>query len=70
MPEFEFYLFNEAEINNGKYSAGYKFTSTENKEDLPGGYLDADGTAVPTARATTSTRHSINMPTCARRWCS
>jgi glutamine synthetase len=46
VPEFEFYLFNEAVINNGKYSAGYKFTSTENKEDLPGGYLDADGTAV------------------------
>ena len=46
VPEFEFYLFNEAVINNGKYSAGYKFTSTENKDDLPGGYLDADGTAV------------------------
>ncbi|MDH3787771.1 MAG: type I glutamate--ammonia ligase [Xanthomonadales bacterium] len=46
VPEFEFYLFNEAEINNGKYSAGYRFTSNENKEDLPGGYLDADGTAV------------------------
>ena len=36
VPEFEFYLFNEAVINNGKYSAGYKFTSTENKDDLPG----------------------------------
>ena len=46
MPEFEFYLFNEAVIDNGKYSAGYKFTSAENKDDLPGGYLDADGTAV------------------------
>jgi glutamine synthetase len=46
VPEFEFYLFNEAVINNGKYSAGYKFTSAENKDDLPGGYLDADGTAV------------------------
>ena len=46
VPEFEFYLFNEAEINNGKYSAGYRFTSDENKEDLPGGYLDSDGTAV------------------------
>jgi glutamine synthetase len=46
VPEFEFYLFNEAVINNGKYSAGYHFTSDENKEDLPGGYLDADGTAV------------------------
>jgi glutamine synthetase len=46
VPEFEFYLFNEAVINNGKYSAGYRFTSDENKEDLPGGYLDADGTAV------------------------
>ncbi|MGD9265149.1 MAG: type I glutamate--ammonia ligase, partial [Lysobacterales bacterium] len=46
LPEFEFYLFNEAVIDNGKYSAGYRFTSAENKEDLPGGYLDADGTAV------------------------
>ena len=46
VPEFEFYLFNEATIDNGKYSAGYRFTSVENKDDLPGGYLDADGTAV------------------------
>ncbi|MFC1898038.1 type I glutamate--ammonia ligase [Candidatus Cloacimonadota bacterium] len=46
IPEFEFYLFNEAEINNKKSSAGYKFTSSENKEDLPGGYRDKDGTAV------------------------
>jgi glutamine synthetase len=46
VPEFEFYLFNEAVINNGKYSAGYSFTSDENKDDLPGGYLDSDGTAV------------------------
>jgi len=46
IPEFEFYLFNEAEINNGKFSAGYRFTSAENKEDLPGGYKDIDGTAV------------------------
>ncbi|MCK4653695.1 MAG: type I glutamate--ammonia ligase [Candidatus Cloacimonetes bacterium] len=44
--EFEFYLFNEAIINNEKFSAGYKFTSAENKEDLPGGYQDIDGTAV------------------------
>ena len=46
VPEFEFYLFNEATIDNGKYSAGYRFTSAENKDDLPGGYVDADGTAV------------------------
>lgn len=46
IPEFEFYLFNEAEIHNGKSSAGYKFTSAENKEDLPFGYQDKDGTAV------------------------
>jgi glutamine synthetase len=46
VPEFEFYLFDEAQIDNGKYSAGYRFTSSENKEDLPGGYVDADGTAV------------------------
>ena len=44
--EFEFYLFNNAEIHNGKYSAGYRFTSAENKEDLPFGYEDRDGTAV------------------------
>ena len=37
VPEFEFYLFNEATIDNGKYSAGYRFTSAENKDDLPGG---------------------------------
>ncbi len=46
IPEFEFYLFNEAIINNGKFAAGYQFTSAENKEDLPGGYKDVDGTAV------------------------
>ncbi len=46
IPEFEFYLFNDAEINNKKSSAGYKFTSSENKEDLPGSYKDRDGTAV------------------------
>ena len=46
IPEFEFYLFNEAKINNGKFSAGYQFTSAENKEDLPFGYEDVDGTAV------------------------
>ncbi len=46
IPEFEFYLFNDAEINNKKSSAGYKFTSSENKEDLPGSYRDRDGTAV------------------------
>ncbi len=46
VPEFEFYLFNEAEIHNGKFSAGFKFTSAENKEDLPFGYKDKDGTAI------------------------
>ncbi len=46
IPEFEFYLFNEAVIDNGKFSAGYRFTSAENKDDLPGGYRDIDGTAV------------------------
>ena len=46
IPEFEFYLFDEAEIHNGKYSAGYKFTSSENRDNLPGGYQDRDGTAV------------------------
>lgn len=46
IPEFEFYLFNEAVINNGKFRAGYHFTSAENKNDLPGGYQDLDGTAV------------------------
>lgn len=46
IPEFEFYLFNEAIIDNSKSAAGYKFTSAENKNDLPGGYKDVDGTAV------------------------
>jgi glutamine synthetase len=46
IPEFEFYLFNEAEIHNGRFGAGYKFTSAENKDDLPFGYQDRDGTAV------------------------
>ena len=46
IPEFEFYLFNEAEIHNGKYTAGFSFTSEENKEDLPFGYKDKNGTAV------------------------
>ncbi|RLI63021.1 MAG: type I glutamate--ammonia ligase [Promethearchaeia archaeon] len=46
IPEFEFYLFNEAEIRNKKNSSGYKFTSAENKNDLPGSYEDIDGTAV------------------------
>jgi glutamine synthetase len=46
IPEFEFYLFNEALIHNSKFSAGYSFTSAENKEDLPFGYKDRDGTAV------------------------
>ena len=46
IPEFEFYLFNEAEIHNSKFSAGYRFTSAENKEDLPFGYKDINGTAV------------------------
>jgi len=46
IPEFEFYLFDEAEIQNGKFAAGYKFTSAENKDDLPFGYQDRAGTAV------------------------
>lgn len=46
IPEFEFYLFDEAEITNTKFSAGYSFTSAENKEDLPHGYIDKNGTAV------------------------
>jgi len=46
IPEFEFYLFNEAEIHNSKFSAGYRFTSAENKEDLPFGHKDINGTAV------------------------
>ena len=56
-PEFEFYLFNEAVIDNGKYSAGYQFTSAENKDDLPGGYLDRDGTAVAHRKG-----YHIDMP--------
>src|SRR6056297_438651 len=45
IPEFEFYLFDDAEITNTKYRAGYAFTSAENKENLPEGYVDRDGTA-------------------------
>jgi glutamine synthetase len=46
IPEFEFYLFNDATIHNTKFSAGYQFTSAENKDDLPSSYIDKDGTAV------------------------
>lgn len=46
IPEFEFYLFNDAEIYNTRFGAGFKFTSAENKDDLPFGYQDRDGTAV------------------------
>lgn len=46
LPEFEFYLFNEAKIYNSRYRAGYHFTSAENKRDLPFGYEDKNGTAV------------------------
>lgn len=46
MPEFEFYLFNEATFDNAKFSAGYSFTSAENKDALPATYRDIDGTAV------------------------
>jgi len=45
IPEFEFYLFDEAEYENGEYSSGYNFTSAENKNCLPEGYTDSDGTA-------------------------
>ncbi len=46
IPEFEFYLFNEADFHNSNFAAGYKFSSAENKELLPFGYQDKDGTAV------------------------
>jgi glutamine synthetase len=46
LAEFEFYLFNEAKIFNSKYKAGFEFTSSENKHDLPFGYEDKNGTAV------------------------
>ncbi len=41
IPELEFNLFDEAEFQNGKFSAGYNFTSTENKNCLPESYDDA-----------------------------
>lgn len=44
LPIYGWTLFNEVEIHNGKFSAGYWFTSAENKEDLPFGYKDRDGT--------------------------
>ena len=45
IPEFEFYLFDEAEFQNGKFSAGYNFTSIEDKNCLPLDYDDMDGVA-------------------------
>ncbi|MDD3051294.1 MAG: type I glutamate--ammonia ligase [Candidatus Cloacimonetes bacterium] len=46
IPELEFYLFDEAEFQNGTYSSGYSFTSSENKNCLPVDYPDNDGTAM------------------------
>lgn len=43
IPEFEFYLFDEAYFKSGKYDAGYEFTSAENKDSLPSDYEDLDG---------------------------
>jgi len=45
IPEFEFYLFNEAYYHNEDYVAGFEFTSAENKRNLPADYEDFDGTA-------------------------
>lgn len=35
IPELEFYLFDEAEYYNSKYSSGYHFSSSQNKDCLP-----------------------------------
>ncbi|PID29041.1 MAG: type I glutamate--ammonia ligase [Candidatus Cloacimonadota bacterium] len=45
IPEFEFYLFDEAEYSNGKYHAGFNFTSSQDKSNLPADYEDTDGLA-------------------------
>lgn len=45
IPEFEFYLFDEAYFQNEKYNSGYEFTSAEFKGCLPYDYEDSDATA-------------------------
>ncbi len=45
IPEFEFYLFDEAYFYNEDFMAGFEFTSAEHKRNLPSDYEDNDGTA-------------------------
>jgi glutamine synthetase len=45
IPEFEFYLFDEAYFHNENFIAGFEFTSAEFKRNLPYDYDDSDATA-------------------------
>ena len=45
IPEFEFYLFDEAYFQNEDFAAGFEFSSSEYKRSLPYEYDDYDGTA-------------------------
>ena len=45
IPEFEFNLFDEAYFTNGRFAAGYEFSSAEDKRCLPDEYDDTDATA-------------------------
>jgi len=45
IPEFEFYLFDEAYYQNENFAAGFEFTSAESKRHLPSNYEDNDATA-------------------------
>ena len=42
IPEFEFYLFDDAEYQNQKFSSGYSFSSIENKNSLPYDFEDTE----------------------------
>lgn len=42
IPELEFYIFDEASHYNSKYSSGYHFSSSQNKDCLPDEYDDSD----------------------------
>ncbi|MDX9869680.1 MAG: glutamine synthetase beta-grasp domain-containing protein [Candidatus Cloacimonadales bacterium] len=45
IPEMKFYIFDEANFYNSKFSSAYQFTSTENKYCLPEGYDDGIATS-------------------------
>ncbi len=43
VPEFEFYLFNEAKYKNNPFDTGFSFSSKESKKSLPNSYEDNEG---------------------------